>query len=72
MKKSSASVKQNGDKIVNGEKIRKGGFTAEPALLFHMLASILIYMVVQDFLTEKVCEVNLGYSEEVCTALQQK
>jgi len=62
------SGKQNG-----GDKSEKSFFStfrAEPALLLQMLSTILVYMVVQDFLTEKVCLVNLGYSEDVCNALQ--
>jgi len=59
--------KQNGDQL--GESFF-GTFSAEPALLLQRLSTILVYVVVQDFLTEKVCLVNLGYSEEVCNALQ--
>lgn len=45
-------------------------FTVEPILLIQMSTAILAFMVVQDFLFEKACTVNFGYSDEVCSALK--
>ncbi|XP_037031924.1 solute carrier family 46 member 3-like [Bradysia coprophila] len=45
-------------------------FTVEPIMVFQMSAAILGHMAVQDFLFEKACKVNFGYSDEVCSALK--
>jgi hypothetical protein len=44
----------------------------EPVLLFHFMTAIMTFMVVQGFVAEKVCLVNLGYSPEVCDALNSQ
>ena len=56
----------------SGASPSNGGFVAEPALLFHMVTSIMVFMSVQDFLAEQACLVNMGYSEEVCTAIKSR
>lgn len=45
-------------------------FTVEPILVIQMSTAILAFMAVQDFLFEKACRVNFGYSDEVCLALK--
>lgn len=44
--------------------------TIEPILVIQMSTAILAFMAVQDFLFEKACSVNYGYSNEVCSALK--
>lgn len=45
-------------------------FTVEPIMLIQMSTAILAFMAVQDFLFEKACKANFGYSDAVCTALK--
>lgn len=44
----------------------------EPGLVMHMTAAIMVFMVVQDFMLEKACRVNLDYGDAVCDALKAK
>lgn len=45
-------------------------FTVEPIMVVQMSTAILAVMAVQDFLFEKACKVNFGYSDAVCSALK--
>lgn len=45
-------------------------FTVEPILVIQMSTAILAFMAVQDFLIEKACRVNFGYSDEICSTLK--
>lgn len=45
-------------------------FTVEPIMVIQMSTAILAVMAVQDFLFEKACKVNFGYSDEICSALK--
>lgn len=45
-------------------------FTVEPIMVIQMSTAILAFMAVQDFLFEKACKVNFGYSDEICSALK--
>lgn len=45
-------------------------FTVEPIMVIQMSTAILAFMAVQDFLFEKACTVNFGYSDAICTALK--
>lgn len=45
-------------------------FTVEPIMVIQMSTAILAFMAVQDFLFEKACTVNFGYSDVVCAALK--
>jgi hypothetical protein len=70
IKNGSKTTKENPGKAEMS--IGKSMLTLEPALVTHMTAAVMIYMVVQDFLLEKACRVNLGYSDAVCDALTSK
>lgn len=45
-------------------------FTVEPIMVIQMSTAILAFMAVQDFLFEKACKVNFGYSDKICSALK--
>lgn len=44
--------------------------TIEPIMVIQMSTAILAFMAVQDFLFEKACKVNFGYSDDVCSSLK--
>jgi len=69
--KSDGGTKDNPGKTAE-MSTWKSFFSLEPALIVHMTAAIAVFMVLQDFMMEKACRVNLGYSDEVCTALSAK
>lgn len=68
---SKKSSKEASFPQVSGNDSKPSGssITVEPALLLHALSSILVYIVYQDLIAEKVCNVNLEYSEAVCNSI---
>jgi len=44
----------------------------EPALVLHMTSAISVFMVVQDYMLERACRVNLKYSESICSSLEDR
>lgn len=68
-----ASKGSKGQKIVESEEPLKtltNFLTVEPIMVIQMSTAILVFMAVQDFLFEKACKVNYGYSDEVCSTLK--
>ncbi|CAL8113962.1 unnamed protein product [Orchesella dallaii] len=68
------AIKENPGGVSRSEpmSLSKSILSLEPALVIHMCSAILVFMTVQDLLLEKACRVNLGYSDEVCDALQAR
>lgn len=52
--------------------LSKSLLSLEPALVIHMSSAIMVFMSISDLLLEKACRVNLGYSDDVCDALQAR
>lgn len=44
----------------------------EVAALLFMTSVLMTYLIMQDFVIERVCRVNLGYPDDVCQAVIQK
>ncbi|ODN01610.1 Proton-coupled folate transporter [Orchesella cincta] len=71
---SNGAIKENPGGACRSEPLPllKSLLSFEPALIAHMCSAILAIMTVQDVLLEKACRVNLGYSDQVCDALQAR
>ncbi|ODM94712.1 Proton-coupled folate transporter [Orchesella cincta] len=71
---SGPVIKENPGGLSRSEPmpLSKSLLSLEPALVIHMCSAILVFMTVQDLLLEKACRVNLGYSDDVCDALQAR
>lgn len=54
------------------EKLRyiKSNITVEPVLAFFVMPSVLATLATQNLNLDKACRVNLGFDDEVCTALR--
>ncbi|CAL8124073.1 unnamed protein product [Orchesella dallaii] len=50
----------------------KSILSLEPASVAHMCSASIVSMSVQDLVLEKACRVNLGFSDQVCDALQAR
>ncbi|CAL8124071.1 unnamed protein product [Orchesella dallaii] len=70
----NGAIKENPGGVSRTEPLPllKSLLSLEPALIAHMCSAILVIMTVQDLLLEKACRVNLGYSDQVCDALQAR
>lgn len=69
---ATSGVKENPGGGSKPMTIMQSVMSVEPAILIHMTSAILVFMTVQDVILEKACRVNLGYSDQVCDALQAR
>lgn len=71
---TSSVIKENPGGGLRSEplSLSKSLLSLEPALIIHMTSSIMVFMSISDLLLEKACRVNLGYSDDVCDALQAR
>lgn len=51
-------------------KFVKSNITVEPVLAFFVMPSVLAMLATQNLNLDKACRVNLGFGDEVCTALR--
>lgn len=73
-KNGAESIKENPGSGLRSEplSLAKSVLSLEPALIIHLTSAFLVLMSVSDLLLEKACRVNLGYSDDVCDALQAR
>lgn len=50
----------------------KANITVEPIIACYIMSNVFSGLAVQNLNLEKACRVNLGYSDEVCTALNRR
>ena len=56
----------------NTSSTSKFRITIEPALFMGVTATYVTYLSKQNLLLEKVCRVNLNYSDDICDALAER
>lgn len=68
----------NEQKVVKKSRFRekfdmiKSNITVEPIIACYIMSNVFSGLAVQNLNLEKACRVNLGYSDEVCTALNKR
>lgn len=74
LKPDDSSVNNKNKKLTFIEKVKlvKANITVEPIMACYIMPSILASLATQNLNLEKVCRVNLKYSEEICDALKSR
>ncbi|CAH0727981.1 unnamed protein product, partial [Brenthis ino] len=74
LKPDDNSINNKNKKLTFIEKVKlvKANITVEPIMACYIMPSILASLATQNLNLEKVCRVNLNYSEEICDALKSR